>query len=68
MERWWDDDDRIPKYSEKNLFWCHFVSKKFHVDWPLIEPGVTSHMIHGMATTSGAHLVLCFFSFVADFD
>ena len=28
-----------PKYSEKNLFYCHVVHHKSHTDWPVIVPG-----------------------------
>jgi hypothetical protein len=26
-------------YSEKNLSQCHFMPKKYQIDWPGIEPG-----------------------------
>jgi len=30
-----------PKFSEENLFHCHFVHQEFHVHCPGIEPGFT---------------------------
>jgi hypothetical protein len=33
MEHQWNETDRRkPKYSEKNLFQCHFVHQKSHMD------------------------------------
>ena len=33
------NDSGKPKYSEKNLFQCHLVHHKSHVDWPRTIPG-----------------------------
>jgi hypothetical protein len=39
MEHWWDDTERgKPKYWEINLYQCHFVYHKSHIDWFGIEP------------------------------
>jgi len=33
MENWWSDTGREkPKYSEENLFQCHFFYYKSHMD------------------------------------
>jgi len=33
MEHWWNDIDRgKPKYWEENLFQCHIVHHKYHID------------------------------------
>jgi len=32
-------DSGKPKYSEKNLFQCHLVHHKSHLDWPRTIPG-----------------------------
>jgi hypothetical protein len=37
-----DNGTGNPKYSEKNLFQCHFVHYKLHMDWPAIESGPSS--------------------------
>jgi hypothetical protein len=29
----------IPKYLDKNLFICYFISHKHHVDWLSIQSG-----------------------------
>jgi hypothetical protein len=43
MERWWLDTDKgKPKYSEENLSHCHFVHDISQVQWPGIEPVVTT--------------------------
>lgn len=34
MEYWWNDIDGKPKYSERNLFQCHFVHHKSLLDCP----------------------------------
>jgi hypothetical protein len=34
----WYIDSRKLKNSEKNLFQCHFVHHKSHMDWPGCEP------------------------------
>ena len=40
MKHRWNEIDRgKPKNSEKNLFQCHFVYHKSHMDRPGIEPG-----------------------------
>ena len=37
-EKKWNDIDRgKAKYSERNLYQCHFVHYKSHNDWPGIE-------------------------------
>jgi hypothetical protein len=43
VEYWWNDTDREkPKYSEKNLSYCHFVSYKYDIPWPGIGPVLCS--------------------------
>jgi hypothetical protein len=40
MEQWWNDIDmEKPKDSEKDLFQCHFIHHKSHMDWPGRETG-----------------------------
>jgi hypothetical protein len=40
MEQRWNDIDRgKPKDTEKNLFSCHFIHNKSHMDWPGRDPG-----------------------------
>jgi len=33
------------KYSEKHLFWCHYVHHRSHTDWPGIEPGLYGEIL-----------------------
>jgi hypothetical protein len=36
----WNENDRVKqRNSEKNLFHCHFVHQKFHMDRSGREPG-----------------------------
>ena len=40
VENWWSHTDRgKPKYSEENLFQCHFSYYKSHMDYSGIEEG-----------------------------
>lgn len=40
MEQWcFDNDGGKPKYLVTNLYQCHSVQHKFHMDWFGIEPG-----------------------------
>jgi hypothetical protein len=41
MELWWNDTDREKlKNSEKNLFLCHFVLNKSHMECPAVNLGL----------------------------
>jgi hypothetical protein len=43
MEHRWNKIDRgKPKYSEKNLFQCHFVNHKSYMDRPDIDSAVSA--------------------------
>jgi hypothetical protein len=42
MELKWNDvNRRKQKYAEKNLFQCHLVHHKFHMDRSGTEPGLS---------------------------
>jgi len=44
MEHWWDGTERgKPKYWEKDLYQCHFIYHKSHIDWFRIEPPELQH-------------------------
>jgi hypothetical protein len=39
MDYWWTDAVRRKlKYTEQDIFQCHFVHCKSYMDWPGIEP------------------------------
>jgi hypothetical protein len=38
-KHWWNDtDEGKPKYLEKNLSQCHYIHRKYQMEWPGIEP------------------------------
>jgi hypothetical protein len=41
MKHWWKKTNKGKlKYIEKNLYHCHFLHHKFHMDWSGTEPGL----------------------------
>jgi hypothetical protein len=52
-EPWWNDIDKGKlNNSETNLFQCHFVHHKAHMDLPGCEPGPQSYGIYYAVSTA----------------
>jgi hypothetical protein len=50
MEPWWNDTDKVKvTKSEKNLFQCHFIHHKSHMDWAsTVGGGANNCLSHGL--------------------
>jgi hypothetical protein len=65
MDKWMNDTVALvemtltgkPKYSEENLFQCSFVNHKSHMDWPGLEPRISTVKSHKVIACPIAQLL-----------